>query len=126
MNKQKTMNINYRHPSFVAFLENVTESILGNVNVDNYFTLPSDKKMNTLYVVFKILSTTVNSRNKIEDSELKTIIDMLLKYNEKNENYELAAIVKDISNNFDSINETNKVIKKPTRTIHIDKKIKPL
>jgi hypothetical protein len=126
MNKQKTMNINYRHPSFVAFLENVTESILGNVNVDNYFTLPSDKKMNTLYVVFKILSTTVNSRNKIEDSELKTIIDMLLKYNEKNENYELAAIVKDITNNFDSINETNKVIKKPTRTIHIDKKIKPL
>ena len=42
------MKLNLNHPSFIAFLDNVTASILSNVNVDNYFRLPQDKKMNVL------------------------------------------------------------------------------
>ena len=120
--RKKNMKVDIHHPSFVVFLENVTDSIITSVNVENYFSLPQDKKMNVLYVVFKLMKNAVKVRVKLTESELKDFIDVLLKNNEDSENYEFAAILKDISNNFDSINEVTKPIKRQTRTSKIESK----
>ena len=48
---------------------------------------------------------------------LKDFVDILMKNNVHSENYEFATILKDISNNFDSINEVTKPVKRQTRTI---------
>lgn len=111
------MKLNITHPSFVAFLENVTDTISSNVNIENYFSLPQDKKMNVLYVVFKLLKNSLKARAKLSDEEVKYFVDELMKNNERSENYEFSAILKDISNNFDSINEVTKPVKRQTRTI---------
>ena len=111
------MKLNTTRPSFVAFLENVTETISSSVNVENYFSLPQDKKMNVLYVVFKLLKNSLKVRAKLTDEEVKYFVDELMKNNERSENYEFAAILKDISNNFESINEVTKPVKRQTRTI---------
>ena len=111
------MRANINQQSFITFLENVTESIVSSVNIENYFSLPQDKKMNVLYVVFKLMKNALKVRTKLTDEQVKEFVDALMKYNERSENYEFAAILKDISNNFDSINEVTKPAKRQTRTI---------
>lgn len=111
------MKLNTTHPSFVAFLENVTDTISSSVNIENYFSLPQDKKMNVLYVVFKLMKNSLKVRAKLTDDEVKYFVNELMKNNERSENYEFAAILKDISNNFDSINEVTKPVKRQSRTI---------
>lgn len=115
------MKVNVNHPSFISFLESVTDNILSSVSVNNYFTLPHDKKMGVLYIVFKMMKNSVKLRTKLTDLELKTFITVLWKKNEEAENYEFAAILKDISNNFDAVNEFTKTPPKKTRTIKTDK-----
>ena len=114
------MKLNINHPSFIAFLDNVTTSIISNVNVDNYFKLPQDKKMNVLYMVFKLMKKSVAMGPKLTDNEMKSFIAVLWKKNEEIENYEFAAILNDIANNYESINEFTKTPKR-TRTIKVDK-----
>lgn len=114
------MKLNVNHPQFIAFLDNVTASILSNVNVENYFKLTQDKKMNVLYVVFKLLKKSITMGNKLTDNEMKSFLVVLWKKNEENENYEFTAILNDISNNFESINEFTKTPKR-TRTIKVEK-----
>jgi hypothetical protein len=46
---------------------------------------------------------------------------VLLKKNEESENYEFAAILRDISNNFDAVNELTKTTPRRSRTIKTDK-----
>lgn len=116
------MKVNTTHPTFVAFLESVTDTILSSVNIENYFSLPQDKKMNVLYVVFKLMKTATKVRAKFTDDEMRDFVTVLLKSNEKTENYEFAAILKDISNNFDSINDVTKPAKRQTRTIKTETK----
>ena len=116
------MKVNINQQSFVAFLENVTETIVSNVNVENYFSLPQDKKMNVLYVVFKLMKNSLKVRTKFNDDDLKDFVNVLMKSNVNSENYEFAAILKDISNNFDSINEVTKPVKRQTRTIKTEPK----
>lgn len=119
---EKNMKVNTTHPSFVTFLESVTDTILSSVNIENYFSLPQDKKMNVLYVVFKLMRTATKVRAKFTDDEMRDFVTVLLKSNEKIENYEFAAILKDICNNFDSINEVTKPVKRQTRTIKSETK----
>ena len=116
------MRVNVNHPSFIAFLESITETILSSISIDNYFSLPQEKKMGVLYVVFKTMKGSVKG-TKLSDLELKAFIVVLLKKNEESENYEFAAILKDIINNFDSINEitVSKISAKRTRTIKTDR-----
>ncbi len=121
-NEKNMKKVNTTHPSFVAFLESVTDSITSSVNIENYFSLPQDKKMNVLYVVFKLMRTATKVRAKFTDDEMRDFVTVLLKNNEKSENYEFAAILKDISNNFDSINEVTKPAKRQTRTIKTETK----
>lgn len=116
------MKVNINQQSFVAFLENVTETIVSSVNVENYFSLPQDKKMNVLYVVFKLMKNSLKVRTNFSDDDLKDFVNVLMKSNVNSENYEFAAILKDISNNFDSINEVTKPAKRQTRTIKTEPK----
>jgi hypothetical protein len=58
--------------------------------------------------------------NKLTDNEMKSFLVVLWKKNEENENYEFTAILNDISNNFESINEFTKTPKR-TRTIKVEK-----
>ena len=115
------MNVNVNHPSFIAFLESVTSTILSNVSVENYFKLNSDKKLGVQYMVFKLMKNAVKLRGQLTDSELRSFVSVLWKKNEENENYEFAAILKDIINNFDAVNEFTKPTKRQTRVIKTDK-----
>lgn len=115
------MKVNVNHPTFLAFLENVTNTILSNVNVENYFKLSQDKKMSVLYMVFKLMKKSVENGPRLTDIEMRSFVTVLWKRNEEIENYEFAAVLNDISNNFDSINEFTKTPKR-TRTIKVDKK----
>ena len=116
------MKVNVNHPSFISFLENVTENILSTISVNNYFSLPQENKMGVLYMVFKLMKNSVKSRAKLTDLELISFVTVLWKKNEESENYEFAAILKDILDNFDIVNEfTNTPPKRTTRTIKTDK-----
>lgn len=115
------MKVNINHPSFISFLDNVSSNILSNVTVSNYFTLPQEKKMGVLYMVFKLMKKSLLVRAKLTDVEMRSFITVLWKKNEEVENYEFAAILNDIAKNFDAVNEFTKTIKKTTRTIKVDK-----
>ena len=115
------MKVNVNHPSFIAFLESVTENIIANISIENYFSLPHEKKMSVLYVVFKTMKNSIKNRTKLTDLELKTFMTVLLKKNEESENYEIAAILRDISNNFDAVNELTKTTPRRSKTIKTDK-----
>ena len=116
------MNVNINHPSFISFLENVSTSILSNVTVNNYFSLTQDKKLGVQYMVLKLMKNAVKVRAKLTENELRSFVSVLWKKNEESENYEFAAILNDIAQNFDAVNEvTSKPTKRSPRTIKIDK-----
>ena len=114
------MKVNVNHPSFIAFLEGVTNNILSNVTVDSYFKLTNDKKLGVQYMVLKLIKNSVKVRAKLADSELLSFVNVLWKKNEESENYEFASILNDISKNFEKINETTKTTKRITKKIKTD------
>ena len=115
------MNVNINHPSFIAFLENVTANVLSNVSVEAYFNLSNDKKIGVQYMVFKLMKNAVKIRGKLTDLELRSFVTVLWKKNEEAENYEFAAILHDLSQNFDQVNEMTSTPKRKPRTIKVDK-----
>ena len=52
---------------------------------------------------------------------MRSFVIVLWKKNEEMENYEFAAILKDISNNFDAVNDFTKTTKRQIRKTKIDK-----
>ena len=118
--RKKTMKVNVNHPTFLLFLDNVTTNILSNVTVDNYFSLSQEKKLGTQYMVYKLMKNSVKVRAKLTDDELRSFVDVLWKKNEESENYEFAAVLNDISINFDMVNEVTKPVKRTTRKIKTD------
>lgn len=114
------MKININHPTFIAFLETTTKEVLSNVNISNYFNLSQDKKMGVLYMVFKLLRKTIGFRATLSDTEMKVFLNVLWKKNEENENYEFAAILNDIINNYDAVSEFTKPITRTRRKIKTD------
>jgi hypothetical protein len=115
------MKVNVNHPSFISFLDGVTSSILSSISIENYFKLSHDKKMGVLYAVFKLMKKSFRVRATLTDSEMKVFVSVLWKKNEELENYEFAAILNDIANNFDAVNDSIKPIKRQIRTIKTDK-----
>lgn len=111
------MNINTEHPTFIAFLDRVTNTILSNISIENYFSLTKEKKLNVQYVVFKLFKNAIKFRAVFTDNEMKSLIVILCKKNEDCENYEFASILNDIKNNFDAINEFTKPKKKTNKKI---------
>jgi len=116
------MNLNTNHPSIIRFLIEVSNHILGNISVEHYFGLPNEKRMAVLYAVFKLIKSSTAFHVKLSDEELKAFIVALWKKNEEIENYEFAGILKDISNNFDSINDITKPTKRVKKEIKKERK----
>jgi len=115
------VNINVNHPSFVLFLDNITNNILSNVTLESYFSLPQDKKRGSQYVVFKIIKNVLSTNTKLTDTEFKEFLTILWKKNEENENYELASLLKDIITHFDAMKDISKISKKQTKTNKTEK-----
>jgi len=118
--KKRNMKVNVNHPSFISFIDNVTTSILSNINVGGYFDLSNEKKLSVQYIVFKLMKNSVKVRAKLTDSELRSFVVVLCKKNEEIENYEFAQILKDVTANFDTINVPEKVVKRTKRIIKTD------
>lgn len=117
------MKVNVNHPNFISFLENVTNNILSHISIENYFTTSSDKKMGVQYMVYKLMISSVENRTKLTEPEMKSFLTVLWKRNEESENYELAAILKDIITNFDTVNEFSKTPKRQTKIVKTEKKL---
>lgn len=115
------MRVNVNHPSFISFLDNVTNTILSNVTVENYFQLTQEKKLAVQFAVLKLMKNSVKVRAKLTDLELRSFVVVLWKKNEEVENYEFAAILNDISTNFETINEITNTPKRTGRKIKTDK-----
>lgn len=117
------MKVNVNHPSFISFLDGVTHSILSSISIENYFKISQEKKMNVLYAVFKLMKKTFSVRATLSDNELRGFVTVLWKKSEESENYEFAAILNDIANNFESINDFTKTVKRQARatTTKVDK-----
>jgi len=98
-------SINVNNPSVIKFISDITNTIVSNIAVDHYFSLSKDKKMNILYAVFKIIKTTSETRVRLDDLQFRAFLSALWKRNEESENYEIAAILFDIINNYDAIKE---------------------
>ncbi len=116
------MKVNVNHPSFVSFLDTVNGNILNNVNVSNYFSLKSNKKISIQYVTLKLVYSSVKVRAKLTDIELLSFVMILLKRNEEIENYEFTSVLNDIVKNFDKINELTKTGLRKTKKIKVDEK----
>ena len=121
--KRKDMNININHPTFVSLIDKISINVLSTVNVENYFSQPTESKLTISYNVFNQIRTLPSTKIMATDSELKNFVTILWKRNEEKENYELASILSDILKNFDIINEftTSKSKSANKRTKKIDK-----
>ena len=115
------MNININHPSVMQFLSEITQNIVSNISVENYFKLPEDNKMGVSYAVLKLIKGSVEKRTRLSDTEIKALITALWKKNEENENYEVAAILNHISKNYDSISDIVKTTKRVRKELKTDK-----
>jgi len=116
---RKDMRVNVNHPSFISFLENVSNNILSSIKIEEYFLMSPEKKMGISFTVLSLIKNSARIKAALSDSELKGFIAVLCKKNEQNENYEFAAILDDIIKNYDVINETpdtTKITRKPRKT----------
>jgi len=113
------MKVNVNHPSFISFLESVSNNILSAIKIDDYFTLNSEKKIAVSFTVLNLLKNSAKIKANLSMSELKDFIIILCKKNEEIENYEFAAVLNDIIKNFDTIEElsnSQKKTKQPKKT----------
>lgn len=114
------MRVNVNHPSFITFLENVTNTVFSSISVESYFQLTPEKKLAVQFAVLKLMKNSIKVRAKLTDLELKSFVVVLWKKNEEEENYEFAAILNDIATNFDSVNIVTKPTKRVPRKIKND------
>lgn len=110
------MKINVNHPSFISFLESITNNILSAIKIDDYFTLTKEKQMSVSFTVLNLLKNSAKVKANLSDSELKSFITFLCKKNEEKENYEFAAVLNDVIKNFDTINELSNSSKKTPKS----------
>ena len=120
------MDININHPSFILFLDKLTASMLTNFPIDSYIMSSSDKKTNIQYLILTLMNNSLKSSTKLSDNEVKSFVIVLMKKNEDAENYELAAVLRDIITNFDILKEMCKPAKKISKTVKQENKNKNL
>jgi len=101
--------MNTKHPKFSGFLDNMTKSIVSQFNINNYFNLTTDKKITLQYTIFALIKSSHPINDKINQHDLNELFKFLCKKNEISENYELASIFKDISNNINDFSNTKKI-----------------
>lgn len=113
------INVDINHPSFVQLIDKINNKVVTNIDVSRYFSLTEDKKRGLSYLALKLVNTSVGSRIKMTENELLSLVTILWKKNEETENYELAAIFKNIMENFNVIYNS---VKPKTRTRKISVK----
>jgi hypothetical protein len=109
------MKVNVNHPSFISFLESISDNILASIKIDEYFGLSDDKKLSVSYTVLNILKNSAKVKANLSDSELKSFITVLCKKNEDVENYEFAAVLNDVVKNFSVITKMDPPKKPPKK-----------
>lgn len=109
------MKVNVNHPSFISFLENVSNNILSAIKIDDYFTLTPEKKLTVSFTVLNLIRNSAKVKANLSDSELRSFIMVLCKKNEEAENYEFAAVLDDVIKNFESINSLPETPKRATK-----------
>ena len=105
--RENIMKMNLTNNWVAQFIDNIGKSVLSNVETDKYFSLNSEKKLVTQYLVFKIILKNVSLKVKDFNESVPIIINFILKRSEENENYEFAEIMKDIKLNYDKLIEMN-------------------
>lgn len=110
------MKIDVNHPSFVKFTEHVINNITTNVSVEKYFKNNKEQKLTNQLQTIKVIDGSLKKipTFKFDKTQYNNFIDVLLKKSESVEKYELSSLMKDILNNFDSLYEGIKTVKKPT------------
>jgi len=110
------MKINVNHPSFISFLESVSNSILSAIKINDYFSLSNEKKFTIRFTVLNYIKNNAKIKANLSSSELKAFIVVLCKKNEEIENYEFAAVLNDVIKNFDTLNELLDTTKKASKS----------
>ena len=100
---------------------NVTKIILSEIDIKNYFNNTIEKRIKLQKATLTILKKSLKTRALVSDTEIKAFVIVHQKKNEESENYEFAAILRDISNNFDAVNELTKTTPRRSKTIKTDK-----
>jgi len=111
------MKVNVNQPSFIMFLETITNNILSTIKIDDYFTLNKEKQLSVSFTVLNLLKNTAKIKANLSNEELKRFIVELLKKNEEAENYEFAAVLNDVIKNFEAITNISNVSKKSGKKI---------
>ncbi len=114
------MKVSMNHPSFISFLESISNNILASVDIESYFTLNKEKQLALSFTIFNLLKNSAKIKANLTDAELKSFITVLCKKNEEIENYEFAAVLNNIIVNFDSISNlsnTSKKLSKPPKKV---------
>jgi hypothetical protein len=114
------MDTNINHPSVSQFLTEITQNIVANISVEKYFELSEEKKIGISYFVLKLIKSSVEKKTKLNDMELKTLLGYLWRKNESAENYEIAAILINITKNYELINEQIKPTRRPKKDLKMD------
>jgi hypothetical protein len=110
------MKVNVNHPSFISFLETITNNVLSAIKIEDYFGLTTEKKLTVSFAVLNLIKNSAKVKASLSDTELKSFIMILCKKNEENENYEFAAVLDDIIKNYETINNLSaSVSKKPIK-----------
>lgn len=115
--RKEYMRITADHPSFVSYLNDVTNEVIKNVDIDNYFIISKDKKESTQFIVFTLIEKKIKTKVTILSEQLKTFLYLIVKKNEKIERYEVAGILNDIINNFDNILDKKESVIKLKKSI---------
>ena len=116
------MKVNVNHPSFVSFLENISNNILSTIKIEEYFNLAPEKKLTVSYTVLNLLKNSAKVKANLTDKELKSFITVLCKKNEEAEYYEFAAVLNDVIKNYETVSELLTV---PKKTARKNRKSKP-
>jgi len=112
---RRHMKVNVNHPSFISFLENISQNILSAIKIEDYFELTDKKKLMVSFTVLNLLKNSAKVRANLSDSELRNFIAVLCKKNEDAENYEFAAVLNDVVNNYDTVSKMKPTTKKATK-----------
>lgn len=110
------MKVNVNHPSFISFLETISNNVLSAIKIDDYFNLNHDKKLSVSFTVLSLIKNSAKIKANLSEEELKNFIVVLCKKNEEKENYEFAAVLNDVVKNYDVIKDLSESAKKPTKS----------
>ena len=102
---RRDMKVNVNHPSFISFLENISQNILSAIKIGEYFNLSSERKLTVSYTVLNLIKNSAKVKANLSDADLKNFIAVLCKKNEDAENYEFAAVLNDVVKNFDTVSK---------------------